>query len=149
MRGGTHVSGFKSALTRVINDYARKNNSLKEGNTLTGDDVREGLTAIISIKLAHPQFEGRRKRNWVIVKLRDLLTLLRLRLCLSFLRKIPAIAKKIVSKIVEAAKARLAAKKARDLVRRKNAFSLGGLPGKLAECSSKKRDNTELYIVEG
>ena len=149
VEGGTHVSGFKSALTRVINDYARKNNYLKEGNTLTGDDVREGLTTIISIRIPNPQFEGQTKTKLGNNEVKGFIDSVATSALSEFFEENPAVAKKIVSKIVDAAKARLAAKKARDLVRRKNAFSLGGLPGKLSDCSSKKRENTELYIVEG
>ena len=149
VEGGTHVSGFKSALTRVINDYARKNNYLKEGNTLTGDDVREGLTAIISVKISNPQFEGQTKTKLGNSEIKGFIDSVATSALAEFFEENPTVAKKIVSKIVDAAKARLAAKKARDLVRRKNAFSLGGLPGKLSDCSSKKRENTELYIVEG
>lgn len=149
VEGGTHVSGFKSALTRVINEYARKNNHLKEGNALTGDDVREGLTTIISIRIPNPQFEGQTKTKLGNGEVKGFVDSVATLALSEFFEENPAVAKKIVSKIVDAAKARLAAKKARDLVRRKNAFSLGGLPGKLSDCSSKKRESTELYIVEG
>ena len=148
VEGGTHVFGFKTALTRVINDYAKKKGILKDEN-FSGEDVREGLTAIINIKIPEPQFEGQTKtklgnsevKGWVDSSVTTALS--------EFFEENPNIARKIVSKAEAAAKARLAAKKAKDLVRRKNAFSLGGLPGKLADCSSKKSENTELYIVEG
>ena len=148
IEGGTHVSGFKTSLTRVINDYAKKNNVLKTGS-LTGDDVREGLTAIISIKIPEPQFEGQTKTKLGNSEVKGFVDSIATSALSEFFEENPSIAKKIVSKIADAAKARLAAKKARDLIRRKNVFSLGGLPGKLADCSSKKSDNTELYIVEG
>ncbi|MDO8528288.1 MAG: DNA topoisomerase (ATP-hydrolyzing) subunit B [Nanoarchaeota archaeon] len=148
VEGGTHVFGFKTALTRVINDYAKKKALLKD-ESLSGDDVREGLTAIISIKIPDPQFEGQTKtklgnsevKGWVDSVVTTFLS--------EFFEENPIIAKKVVSKGVDAAKARLAAKKAKELVRRKNAFSFGGLPGKLADCSTKKMEDTELYLVEG
>ncbi len=151
VEGGTHVSGFKTALTRVINDYAKKNNMIKfgNGNGLTGDDVREGLTAIINIKIPEPQFEGQTKTKLGNSEVKGFVDSITTSSLSEFFEENPGIAKKVVSKITDAAKARLAAKKARDLVRRKNTFSLGGLPGKLADCSSKKTENTELYIVEG
>lgn len=148
VEGGTHVSGFKTALTRVINDYGKKKGILKN-DSLSGDDVREGLTAVISIKMPEPQFEGQTKTklgNSEIKGIVDSAVSLALG---EFFEENPTIARKITLKALDSAKARLAAKKAKDLVRRKNAFSLGGLPGKLADCSSKKSDNTELYIVEG
>ena len=148
VEGGTHVFGFKTALTRVINDYARKKGALKEGN-LSGDDVREGLIAIISIKIPDPQFEGQTKTKLGNSEVKGFVDSVVMSALSEFFEENPSIAKKIISKAVDAAKARLAAKKAKDLVRRKNAFSLGGLPGKLADCSSKKPENTELYIVEG
>ena len=148
IEGGTHVSGFKTALTRVINDYAKKKGVLKNGN-LSGDDVREGLTAIISLKIPEPQFEGQTKTKLGNSEVKGFVDSIVTSALSEFFEENPSIAKKVMSKIVEAAKARLAARKARDLVRRKNAFSLGGLPGKLADCSNKKAENTELYIVEG
>ena len=148
VEGGTHVSGFKTALTRVINDYANKTGMLKNDN-LMGDDVREGLTAIISIKIPEPQFEGQTKTKLGNSEIRGLIDSIVTTALSEFFEENPAIARKIASKALESAKARLAAKKAKDLVRRKNAFSLGGLPGKLADCSNKKSENTELYLVEG
>ncbi len=148
VEGGTHVSGFKTALTRVINDYAKRKNLLKK-DSLSGNDVREGVTAIVSLKIPDPQFEGQTKTklgNSDIKGVVDSAVSLSLG---EFFEENPSIAKKITSKALDSAKARLAAKKAKDLVRRKNAFSLGGLPGKLTDCSSKKSDKTELYIVEG
>jgi DNA gyrase subunit B len=152
IEGGTHVSGFKTALTRVINDYAKKTGMLKNGNsdeTLTGDDVREGLTAIISMKIPEPQFEGQTKTKLGNSEVKGFVDSVVSASLSEFFEENPQIAKKITLKSLESAKARLAAKKAKDLIRRKNAFSLGGLPGKLADCSSKKTENTELYIVEG
>jgi DNA gyrase subunit B len=148
VEGGTHVFGFKTALTRLINDYARKKGVLKDGN-LSGEDVREGLTAIISIKIPDPQFEGQTKTKLGNSEVKGFVDSVVMSALSEFFEENPSIAKKIISKAIDAAKARLAAKKAKDLIRRKNAFSLGGLPGKLADCSNKKSENTELYIVEG
>ncbi len=148
VEGGTHVSGFKTALTRVINDYANKTGMLKNDN-LMGDDVREGLTAIISIKLPEPQFEGQTKTKLGNSEVKGLVDSIVTTALSEFFEENPAVAKKIASKALESAKARLAAKKAKELIRRKSAFSLGGLPGKLADCSNKKSDSTELYLVEG
>ena len=148
VEGGTHISGFKTALTRVINDYARKKGMLKQ-ESLSGDDVREGLTVIISIKLAEPQFEGQTKTKLGNSDVKGFVDSIVSSFLSEFFEENPSIAKKITSKALDSAKARLAAKKARELVRRKNAFSLGGLPGKLSDCSNKKSDDTELYLVEG
>ncbi len=149
IEGGTHVSGFKTALTRVINDYARKKLNVKNGESLMGEDVREGISAIISIKIAEPQFEGQTKTKLGNSEIKGFVDSIVTSSLSEFFEENPAIAKKIVSKALDSAKARLAAKRAKDLVRRKNAFSLGGLPGKLSDCSSKKSDDTELCIVEG
>ena len=150
VEGGTHVSGFKTALTRVLNDYARKKGILKEKDeAFSGEDVREGLTAIISLKLPDPQFEGQTKTKLGNSEIKGFLDSIVSSSLSEFFEENPAIAKKIVDKVAQAVKARLAAKKAKELVRRKNAFSLGGLPGKLADCSSKKNEDTEIYIVEG
>ncbi len=148
VEGGTHISGFKTALTRVINDYAKKKGLLKN-DSFTGDDVREGLTAIVSIKLADPQFEGQTKTKLGNSEIKGFVDSTVTSALTEFFEENPSIAKKISDKALNSAKARLAAKKAKDLVRRKNAFSLGGLPGKLADCSNKKTDETELYLVEG
>jgi len=146
--GGTHISGFKTALTRAINDYAKKKNILKSGS-LSGDDVREGLTAIINLKLKNPQFEGQTKTKLGNSEVKGYVDSM-LSIALSeFLEQNPGPANKIANKASSAAKARSAAKKARDLVRRKNAMGFSGLPGKLADCSSRKVEKTELYIVEG
>ena len=147
VEGGTHVSGFKTALTRVINDYGKKTGMLKS-ESLTGDDIREGLTAIISIKIPEPQFEGQTKTKLGNSEVKGLVDSITSSALSEFFEENPTVAKKIISKSLETAMARLAAKKAKDLVRRKNVFSLGGLPGKLADCSRKSSD-TEVYIVEG
>ena len=149
VEGGTHVSGFKTALTRVINDYAKKTGMIKNGESLEGDDVREGITSIISLKMPNPQFEGQTKTKLGNSEMKGFVDSIVTQSLLEFFEENPTIAKKITSKTLESARARLAAKKAKDLVRRKNAFSFGGLPGKLADCSSKKTENTEIYIVEG
>lgn len=148
VEGGTHVSGFKTALTRVINDYGKKTGALKN-ESLTGDDIREGLTAIISIKIPEPQFEGQTKTKLGNSEVKGLVDSVATSALSEFFEENPAVAKKIIAKSLETAKARLAAKKAKELVRRKSAFSLGGLPGKLADCSRKNSEDTELYIVEG
>jgi len=148
VEGGTHVVGFKTALTRAINDYANKNKLLKNGN-LTGDDVREGLTAIISVKVPEPQFEGQTKTKLGNSEVKGIIDSISMSALVEFFEENPAIARKIVSKALETQKARSAAKKAKELVRRKNAFSVGGLPGKLRDCAKKKAEDTELYIVEG
>jgi len=148
VEGGTHISGFKSALTRVINDYAKKQNIIKTGS-LTGDDVREGLTAIVSIKIPEPQFEGQTKTKLGNSEVKGYVDSVVSRFLSEFFEENPGIAKKIATKSAETARARLAAKKAKELVRRKTAFGLSGLPGKLADCSNKKKEKTELYVVEG
>jgi len=148
VEGGTHISGFKTALTRVINDYAKKKGLLKSGS-LSGDDVREGITAIVSTKISHPQFEGQTKTKLGNSEIKGFVDSVVTTSLSEFFEENPSVARKITNKSLDSAKARLAAKKAKDLIRRKNAFSLGGLPGKLADCSNKKADNTELYIVEG
>jgi len=148
VEGGTHLVGFKTALTRAINDYANKNKMVRNGN-LTGDDVREGLTAIISVKVPEPQFEGQTKTklgNSEIKGIVDRISMISLQ---EFFEENPTIARRIVSKSLDSQKARNAAKKAKDLVRRKSAFGGSGLPGKLADCSKRKSEETELYIVEG
>ncbi len=149
VEGGTHVAGFKTALTRVINDYSHKQNILKEKESLTGDDVREGLTAVISIKIPEPQFEGQTKTKLGNSEVKGIMDSISTSALAEFFEENPQIAKKIAQKSYDSAKARLAAAKARDMVRRKSAFGSGGLPGKLADCSSKKHDKTELYLVEG
>lgn len=148
IEGGTHIVGFKTALTRVINDYAIKKGILKSGK-LGGDDVREGLTTVLSLRIKEPQFEGQTKTKLGNSEVKGFVDSV-VTTCLSeFFEQNPSIASKIATKASSAAKAREAAKKARDLVRRKSAFGFSGLPGKLADCSSKKKEKTELYIVEG
>ncbi|GGE00657.1 DNA topoisomerase (ATP-hydrolyzing) subunit B [Paenibacillus nasutitermitis] len=148
--GGTHESGFKSALTRIINDYARKMNAIKENDSnLSGDDVREGLTAIISVKIPEPQFEGQTKTKLGNSEVRGIVESCFAEKLQEFLDENPAVAKKIIEKGLQASRAREAARKARELTRRKSALEVSSLPGKLADCSSKDASISELYIVEG
>lgn len=148
--GGSHEAGFKTGLTRVINDYARKNGVFKDGDSnLSGEDVREGLTAIISIKHPDPQFEGQTKTKLGNSEARTITDSLFSEALEKFLLENPDAAKKIVEKGLMAARARMAAKKARELTRRKSALEVSSLPGKLADCSSKDPSISELYIVEG
>ncbi|RFU67354.1 DNA topoisomerase (ATP-hydrolyzing) subunit B [Peribacillus saganii] len=148
--GGTHESGFKTALTRVINDYARKNGIFKEADAnLSGEDVREGLTAIISVKHPDPQFEGQTKTKLGNSEVRTVTDSVLAEKLDQFMLENPSVARKIVDKGLMAARARLAAKKARELTRRKSALEVSSLPGKLADCSSKDPSISELYIVEG
>jgi DNA gyrase subunit B len=148
--GGTHESGFKSALTRIINDYARRMNVLKDNDTnLTGDDVREGLTAIISVKIPEPQFEGQTKTKLGNSEVRGLVESLFAEKLVQFMDENPAIARRVLDKSLQAQRAREAAKKARELTRRKSALEVSALPGKLADCSSKDASISEIYIVEG
>ncbi|EIT86133.1 DNA gyrase subunit B [Fictibacillus macauensis ZFHKF-1] len=148
--GGTHESGFKTALTRVINDYGRKNNYFKGSDTnLTGDDVREGLTAIISIKHPDPQFEGQTKTKLGNSEARTITESLFSEHFSSFMLENPDVAKRVLEKGMMALRARVAAKKAREFTRRKSALEVSSLPGKLADCSSKDASVSELYIVEG
>lgn len=148
--GGTHEIGFKAALTRVINDYARKNNLLKANeNNLSGEDVREGLTAIISVKVKEPQFEGQTKTKLGNSEVRSIVDNVVGEGLATYFEENPAPAKKIIEKGLQAARARLAARKARDLTRRKNALESTALPGKLADCSWKDPRYCEVYLVEG
>ncbi|MFC5653206.1 DNA topoisomerase (ATP-hydrolyzing) subunit B [Paenibacillus solisilvae] len=148
--GGTHESGFKSALTRIINEYSRKMNAIKENDSnLSGDDVREGLTAIISVKIPEPQFEGQTKTKLGNSEVRGIVESLFAEKLIEFLDENPSVAKKIVDKGLQAARAREAARKARELTRRKSALEVSSLPGKLADCSSKDASISEIYIVEG
>ena len=148
--GGTHLVGFKAALTRVINDYARKNNLLKEKeDNLTGDDIREGLTAVILVKLPDPQFEGQTKNKLGNPEMRRYVDQVMSEYFSYYLEENPSIAKKVVNKALLAARARRAARAARDNIIRKGALDGLNLPGKLADCSSKDAKECELYIVEG
>lgn len=148
--GGTHESGFKSALTRVINDYAKKINALKSTDAnLMGDDVREGLTAIISVKISEPQFEGQTKTKLGNSEVRSIVESFFAEKMTDFLVENPSVAKRIVEKAISASRAREAARKARELTRRKGALEVSSLPGKLADCSSRDASVSELYIVEG
>jgi len=148
--GGTHLTGFRAALTKVFNDYARKFNFLKESDkNLSGEDVREGLTAIISIKLLDPQFEGQTKTKLGNSEIRSFVENIVTEKLTGFMEENPAIARIILEKSLTAAKAREAARKARELTRRKSALESSTLPGKLADCSEKDPSKTEIFIVEG
>ena len=148
--GGAHLTGFRTALTRVLNDYARKNKFLKEDEpNLTGDDVREGLTAIISVKLAEPQFEGQTKTKLGNAEIKGVVESAVGEGLSLYLEEHPDDAKRIIEKCLTAAKAREAARKARDLIIRKNSLDTSTLPGKLADCSEKEPSHCELYLVEG
>ncbi|MBN2289289.1 MAG: DNA topoisomerase (ATP-hydrolyzing) subunit B [Candidatus Glassbacteria bacterium] len=148
--GGTHLSGFKAALTRTLNDYARKNNLLKKADfTLSGEDVREGLTAVISIKMLDPQFEGQTKTKLGNSDIKGVVEAAVNEQLSIFLEENPPVARRIIEKAVSAASAREAARKARDLTRRKNAMEGSGLPGKLADCSITDPAACEIYLVEG
>jgi len=148
--GGTHVTGFRAAMTRIINDYARKNGLLKEKEeSLTGEDIREGLTAVVLVKLPDPQFEGQTKNKLGNPEVRGYVEQVMAEYFGYYLEENPASAKKMISKSLMAARARKAARAARDNVIRKGALDGLNLPGKLADCSSKNPDECELYIVEG
>ncbi len=147
--GGTHLSGFRTALTRTMNQYAKSNNLLKNGQVTTGDDVREGLTAVIAVQLAEPHFEGQTKvrltnpevASFVETTVNEQLSL--------YLEEHPADSKRILNKAIQAAAARVAARKARELTRRKGALGSSNLPGKLWDCASKQKADTEIFVVEG
>ncbi len=148
--GGTHLTGFKNALTKTFNDYARKNKLLKDNEpSLNGDDIREGLTAIISIKVSEPQFEGQTKQKLGNSEARGAVDNVVSEQLMIFLEQNPMVAKVILEKSILAQRAREAARKARDLTRRKTALDGMALPGKLADCSDKNPENCEIYIVEG
>jgi DNA gyrase subunit B len=148
--GGTHLVGFKTALTRTLNNYAYKNNLIKEGKiTLTGDDFREGLTGVLSVKVAEPQFEGQTKTKLGNSETKSAVETLVGEKLAEFLEENPPVGRKIIEKCMRAAEAREAARKARDLSRRKNALDNMNLPGKLADCSITDPEHCEIYIVEG
>jgi DNA gyrase subunit B len=148
--GGTHLTGFRSALTRVLNDYARKNKYLKEDEpNLVGDDVREGLTAIVSVKLTEPQFEGQTKAKLGNIEIKSVVESVVSEQLALYLEEHPDESKRIIDKCITASRAREAARRARELVIRKNSLDTGTLPGKLADCSDKDPSRCELYLVEG
>lgn len=148
--GGMHISGFKTALTRAVNDYARKNNLLRESeDNFTGDDVREGLTVVLSIKHPDPQFEGQTKTKLGNSEVRGIIDRLFSQHFERYLMENPKIGKRIVDKALLASKARQAAKRAREVTRKKSGLEISNLPGKLADCSSKDPEESELFIVEG
>ena len=147
--GGTHETGFKNALTKVINDYGKKFNLLKAGDKLTGDDVREGLTAVVSVKLTDCEFEGQTKGRLGNPEVRPFVEGIVYEKLMNYLEENPAVARMIFDKSVQAQKAREAAKRARDLTRRKSALDSANLPGKLADCQESDPAQTEIFIVEG
>jgi len=149
IEGGTHLSGFKSALTRAINQYAKSKNLLKDNIAISGDDVREGLTAVISVKVPNPQFEGQTKTKLGNSEVEGLVASASLDALSSYFEENPSVANKIIDKVIVASRAREAARKARELTRRKGALEGAGLPGKLADCSERDAALCELYIVEG
>jgi len=148
--GGTHLVGFKTALTRTLNNFAAKNNLIKDGKiTLIGDDFREGLTAVLSVKVAEPQFEGQTKTKLGNSEVKSAVETFIGEKLSEYLEENPSVGKKIIEKVLRAAESREAARKARELVRRKNALDDSSLPGKLADCSIKDPEHCEIYIVEG
>lgn len=150
VEGGTHLEGFKRALTKVFNDYARSHNILKEkDNNLQGEDIREGITAVVSVKVKEPQFEGQTKTKLGNSEVTGVVQSMVNDALATFLEENPQIAKAILEKCVSASRAREAARKARELVRKKNSMETSTLPGKLADCSSKNPEECEVYIVEG
>ena len=151
IEGGTHVSGLKAALTRSLNNYAQANNLLKtnKGVNLGGDDIREGLTAVLSVRIPEPQFEGQTKTKLGNSEVKGLTETVTADALASFLEENPAVGKTVIGKALDSARARDAARKARDLARRKSVLDGGGLPGKLADCQERDADKCEIYLVEG
>ncbi|MCD6590449.1 MAG: DNA topoisomerase (ATP-hydrolyzing) subunit B [Candidatus Aenigmarchaeota archaeon] len=149
IEGGTHVIGFKNALTRAFNKYAKEHGLLKNGEKLSGSDVREGLTAVISVKMPEPQFEGQTKTKLGNTRVKNIVDSVVYENVITFFEENPNKARLVIKKSMDAARAREAAAKARELVRRKTALDVGSLPGKLADCSEKDPARSELYIVEG
>ena len=150
IEGGTHLEGFKRALTKVLNDYARSHNILKEKDSnLQGEDIREGITAVVSVKVKEPQFEGQTKTKLGNSEVTGVVQSMVNEALSTFLEENPNVAKSILEKCISASRAREAARKARELVRKKNSLETSTLPGKLADCSSKNADECEVYIVEG
>ncbi len=149
IEGGTHLSGFRSALTRTVNQYGRANKMLKDNETMSGEDIREGLTAIVSVKVPDPQFEGQTKTKLGNGEVQGIVESILNEELSDYLEEHPAFARKIIEKATLAARARAAARKARDLTRRKGALDSAALPGKLADCSERDPAKSELYIVEG
>ena len=147
--GGTHEIGFKNALTKILNEYGRKFNLLKDGDKLMGEDVREGITAVVSVKLTNCEFEGQTKGRLGNPEVRPLVDKIVSDKLMDYLEENPTVARSIFDKSIQAQRAREAAKKARELTRRKSALESSSLPGKLADCSEKDPANTEIYIVEG
>jgi DNA gyrase subunit B len=147
--GGTHLSGFKTALTRALNSYAKRENLFKKNENPSGDDFREGLTAVVAVKVPEPQFEGQTKMKLGNSEVGSIVEQVVGAKLGGYLEENPKAARSLIDKAVNAFAAREAARNARELVRRKSALSGGGLPGKLADCTSRKRDETELYLVEG
>ncbi len=147
--GGTHLSGFRSALTRAINGFAKGKKLLKDNITISGEDTREGLTAVISVKIPDPQFEGQTKTKLGNSEVEGLVASATLEALSAFFEENPSVAKKVVEKVITASRAREAARKARELTRRKGALESAGLPGKLADCSEKDPTACEIYLVEG
>ena len=150
IEGGTHLEGFKRALTKIFNDYARSHNILKEKDTnLQGEDIREGITAVISVKVKEPQFEGQTKTKLGNSEVTGIVVSMMNEALSAFLEENPGVAKAILEKCISASRAREAARKARELVRKKSSLETSTLPGKLADCSSKNADECEVFIVEG
>jgi len=149
IEGGSHEAGFKTALTRVVNDYAKRTGGIKNGESLSGEDIREGLTAVIHVKMRDPQFEGQTKTKLGNSEIAGMVNSVIGEGLATYLEETPSAGKRIVEKAVNAARAREAARKARDLTRRKNALEVSGLPGKLTDCTSRDPAESELFLVEG